>query len=208
MPKLLTQLDIDRCPHCQVDNPSIFAVYNFDTITRSGRHKRFWRVYRCVRCGGAILAGSTEDGGEVREMYPVATGVDENIPEPARDYLKQALNSIHSPAGSVMLCASSVDAMLKSHGYTDGSLYSRIDKAKEDHLITEGMAQWAHEVRLDANDPRHADKNAPLPSEEDARKCVDFTKALGQFLFVSPARVQRGLTEAAGEEQEQVEETP
>ena len=42
--------------------------------------------------------------------------------------------------------------MLKAKDYTEGSLYSRIDKAVEDRLITKEMAAWAHEVRLDAND--------------------------------------------------------
>jgi hypothetical protein len=95
-----------------------------------------------------------------------------------------------------MLAASAVDAMLKGNGYTEGTLYARIEKAAEDHLITAEMAKWAHEVRFDANDPRHADENAPLPDEAAAKKAVEFAQALGQFLFVLPARVQRGLAEA------------
>jgi hypothetical protein len=83
--------------------------------------------------------------------------------------------------------------MLKAKEYTDGSLYSRINKAAKDHLITQDMAQWAHDVRLDANEPRHADEEAPLPSQEDAQRCLDFAQALGEFLFVLPARVKRGL---------------
>lgn len=92
-----------------------------------------------------------------------------------------------------MLCASAVDAMLKEKKYIDGSLYSRIEKAAKDHLITEGMATWAHQVRLDANDQRHADENSGLPGEADAKKSIEFAKALGHFLFVLPARVEKGL---------------
>jgi hypothetical protein len=55
-----------------------------------------------------------------------------------------------------MLAASAVDAMLKHKNYTVGSLKDRIDKAAKDHLITSEMAAWAHEIRLDANDERHA----------------------------------------------------
>jgi hypothetical protein len=110
--------------------------------------------------------------------------------------LKQAINTLHAPAGSVMLSASSVDAMLKEKGYTKGSLYTRVNKAVEDHLITSEMARWAHDIRLDANDQRHADQQASLPTESDAKKCVDFAIALGEFLFVLPARVERGLAAA------------
>jgi len=95
-----------------------------------------------------------------------------------------------------MLCASSVDAMLKEKGLTSGSLYSRIESASTTHMITPEMSKWAHEVRLDANDERHADQASGLPTEADAKKCVDFTKALGDFLFVLPSRVERGLKAA------------
>lgn len=96
-----------------------------------------------------------------------------------------------------MLAASSVDSMLKAKGLIDGSLYTRIDKAASDHLITPEMATWAHEVRLDANDQRHADDAAPLPTHDQAQKCIDFALALGQFLFVLPAKIQRGIATAS-----------
>ena len=114
------------------------------------------------------------------------------LPPRAKDFLTQAIASVHAPAGAVMLTASSVDAMLKAKGYREGSLYTRIDAAANDHLITEEMSAWAHEIRLDANDQRHADEEAPLPEAADAEKAIEFAKALAQFLFVLPARVERG----------------
>lgn len=95
------------------------------------------------------------------------------------------------------MSASAVDAMLKERGYSDGSLYARIDKAIADHIITEDMAKWAHHVRLEANDQRHADAGAPLPTKEDAERSLEFAMALAEFLFVLPARVTRGLNAAA-----------
>ena len=91
-----------------------------------------------------------------------------------------------------MLCASSVDAMLKNKGLVKGNLYNRIQEASQKNLVTEEMAIWAHEIRLDANDERHADEESALPTESDAKKCIEFTQALGDFLFVLPARVKRG----------------
>ena len=93
-----------------------------------------------------------------------------------------------------MLSASAVDAMLKDKGYRDGSLCSRIDQAATAHLITPEMAMWAHEIRLDANDQRHADETSALPNEADAQKSIDFVKTLAQFLYVLPASVERGRT--------------
>jgi len=124
--------------------------------------------------------------------------VDADLPEKARAYLAQAINSLHAPAGAVMLAASAVDAMLKDKGLVDGTLYARIDKAAADGTITGDMRDWAHEVRLDANDQRHADKDAALPTSEDAERAVEFASALGTFMFVLPARVRRGRTPAPG----------
>lgn len=129
-------------------------------------------------------------------MYPGSRSIDEALPDRPKAYLQQAIESLHAPAGAVMLAASAVDAMLKAKGLLDGSLYKRIEKAAEDHLITPDMARWAHEVRLDANDQRHADHTADLPSEEDAARVIDFASALGELLFVLPQRVQRGIERA------------
>ena len=129
-------------------------------------------------------------------MFPSGIEVDETLPDRAKEYLEQAINSMNAPAGAVMLAASSVDAMLKAKGLVEGSLYKRIKSAADNHLITQEMAEWAHDVRLDANDQRHSDMGAPLPSPEDARRVIDFVQALGLFLFVLPSRVQKGIQDA------------
>lgn len=193
MPQLTNQLDIPRCPHCHVDTPNLFRKHHIETNNFQQSKKRFWGIYVCQRCGGVVTASGASHGAEVLKMFPEAASLEEAIPQRARAYLQQALDSLHAPAGAVMLAASSVDAMLKDKGYTDGSLYARIDAAANKHLITREMAQWAHEVRLDANDQRHADTSAQLPTEHDAQRVIDFTTALAQFIFVLPAQVQRGL---------------
>lgn len=87
--------------------------------------------------------------------------------------------------------------MLKQLGYEDGSLYQRIDKAVADHLLTEGMGRWAHSVRLESNNVRHADVGRPHMTKEDAEKSLAFAKALGDFLFVLTAKIDAAASEAA-----------
>jgi len=199
MPKLTAQLEINQCPHCGVNSPNLNTTHIMETESRVGKMKRIWHVYVCQRCGGVVVAASETSNGEVIEIHPMIAEIDDSIPNPAKEYLSQAAGSIHAPVGAIMLAASAVDAMLKKKNYKEGSLYNRIDEAAKDNLITEDMARWAHDVRLDANDQRHADEAAPLPTESDARKCVDFALAFAQFLFALPARVQRGLAKAASE---------
>lgn len=197
MPILSQNLKLPRCPHCAIASPNLFKAHQLETNNHDGSRKRYWLVYYCGACGGLVTAWSTGWGEEVVRYFPTAPSVKDDIPERPRAYLQQALESIHAPAGAVMLAASSVDSMLKLKGYTDGTLYVRIEKAVADHLITKEMAQWAHEVRLDANDQRHADEVASLPSEQEAQRAIDFASALAEFLFVLPSRVQRGITHAS-----------
>jgi hypothetical protein len=197
MPRLLgTSLDLERCPYCNVDKPSLKYSTQLQTNNYSGTHQRFWRLYICNRCGGVVTASAGAWDTGVIEMYPSPLIVEEAIPARAKEYLNQAINSLSSPAGCVMLAASAVDAMLKAKGLSEGSLYNRIDKAATTHLITSDMAAWAHEVRLDANDQRHADESATLPDSKDAKRCVDFVIALAQIMFVLPDRVETGIAEA------------
>jgi len=194
--KLSPQLMLLRCPHCNVDTPNLEAVYSFDTHNHKNSNKRHWTVYVCKRCGGVVTASAEKSGYSVREFYPMIEQLDPEIPESARTYLEQARQSLHAPAGAVMLAASAVDAMLKAKNYKDGDLNTRIKKATDDHVITADMSTWAHQVRLDANDQRHADEHAPLPTEVDAQRSVHFASALATFLFTLPSMVTRGIKDS------------
>jgi hypothetical protein len=94
--QLEPQLELDRCPHCRIDNPNLSQVWNTQTTNHRGKEPRFWGVYLCKRCGGLILATSDGDRGFIKSFYPAAQQIDDDIPERARAYLHQALNSIHS----------------------------------------------------------------------------------------------------------------
>jgi len=190
-------LNLDRCPHCSVANPLLKEAHSFSSVDSSKMVQRNWKVYICSKCGGAVLGACYPQlSPYIVEIFPQPEALDEGMPEKAHAFLQQAVECLHSPSGAIMLCASSVDAMLKTKDLRKGSLYSRIEKAAEQALITKEMALWAHEVRLDANDERHADDEAELPTLKDAERCVEFTKALGMFLFVLPNMVEQGREKA------------
>lgn len=198
MPTLDAKLKLDRCPHCSVSKPNLAINHQFESTDYRKKNRRVWNIYICDNCGGVVTASAPNPKEEILEYYPTSKVVDEAVPERAKTFLKQALESIHAPSGAVMLTASAVDAMLKEKGYTDGKLYSRITKAAKDHVITSGMETWAHEVRLDANDQRHVDEGAGLPTEDDAQRAIDFSLALAEFMYVLPSKVQRGINPENG----------
>lgn len=193
-------LALERCPGCGVAKPLLKLVHSH--VPRGGQAysiltARTWHMYLCSVCEGCICAlGVMRHVAEV--IIPAIDNVAESIPDKPRNLLSQAKNSLAAPAGSVMLSASAIDAMLKERGLVEGSLYKRIGEAVASHLITPDMAEWAHFVRLDANDQRHADVDATLPTIDDAKKCLDFALALAEVLFVLPARVREGMRAAEG----------
>jgi hypothetical protein len=98
-----------------------------------------------------------------------------------------------------MLTASSIDAMLKDKGYKQGTLYSRIEQSAADGLLTAQMREWAHEIRLSANEPRHADDEFNGATEKDAEQAIEFARALAEYLYVLPARVEKWQGEASAQ---------
>lgn len=188
-------LPLPRCPHCNVASPNLESVHAFNSEAGDRKRAFKWKVFVCTSCGKPVVAGCSIQEDLIQDdlVFPTPRRLHTALPARVHAFLKQAIESLHAPAGSVMLCASAVDAMLKESGLKAGSLHRRIEEAAEKNLITEGMAKWAHAVRLDANDQRHADDNAELPTPEDAQRSIDFAMALGEFLFVLPSRIESGL---------------
>jgi hypothetical protein len=202
---------IGRCPHCSVANPQLRQVWRSEQplpFHESPIAGSLWACYRCTTCGQVILIRcklSLRRGPDshwekidldVDQIFPAAPTVDESLPPTARKYLSQAFETLHAPDAAAMMAASAVDAMLKAKNYTEGSLYTRIDKAVADHVLTDGMGKWAHAVRLEANNVRHADTENPHISKEQAKQVVEFASALGDFLYVLTAKVNKGVQAA------------
>lgn len=187
-------LKLNRCPHCSIDNPNLNNLTSDqNTTTDTNDNRRIWRMYKCSRCGGVVTASANPHNRVVLEIFPSLTSVNEVLPLKVKAYLQQAIDSKFASSGSVMLCASAVDAVLKSKNYKAGSLYSRIKLAIKDGVITEDMGTWAHQVRLDANDERHSDDDAIMPTVDDANQAIQFTQTLAELLFVLPSKVSRGI---------------
>ena len=207
------QWSLDRCPHCKIARPNL--VSQWDDLEPPDSEKirgqrRFWCAYRCSTCRSIILtcwsaqnitSKETARGPKsefcdfyLNEIIPAIHEIAEEIPSPAREYLKDASNAVSSPNASIMAAASAVDAMLKHRGINEKNLYDALKKAVDTHIITQDMEKWGHHIRIEANDQRHV--KGPLATVEQAQAVVDFAEALGEFLFVLPSRVTRGIKKA------------
>jgi hypothetical protein len=212
MPTTTPNLALARCPHCFTANPTLNRHHVLTVQSAKGGlaaiggpHHIQWHIYICTSCAGLVAAGALVQGNQVQnppaipavKMVPQVTDLSADIPASAARYLNQARETLSSPSASVMTAASAVDAMLKERGYKAGKLFNRIKEAEQAGVLAKDMAQWAHDVRLDANDERHADLDASMLTQEDAARCLEFAEALADLLFVLPARVKRGLKPVA-----------
>ncbi len=202
-------LGLRSCPRCAIAEPRLELLWSSKGQMKrvDGGLAEYWGAFSCATCGGVVTASSPTSGkpgstAPVKRTLPAERTAHEDLPQTARTFLQQAYQTLAAPDAATVMAASAVDAMLKEIGYADGTLNSRIRQALQDSVITQGMADWAHAVRLEANNVRHSDAQKPHASPEEALQAVDFAEALGNFLFVLKARVERGIesAKAAGEE--------
>lgn len=188
-------LGVNNCPHCGVSHPVLKRAWASDGLLdrADGGHPSRWAAFSCTSCGHVVLARGDENdkngNAYVAEIFPDIWQVDGIVPERVRNYLTQAHRTLSSPDASTLMSAASIDAMLKDHGLEEGSLYSRIDEAITKGILTQHMADWAHRVRLDSNNPRHADSDRPNLSADDARRAFDYANALTQYLYILPSKM-------------------
>jgi hypothetical protein len=197
---------LERCPQCGVARPLLRKIDKaFRHYVEVGGYtpQEYWYfTARCSHCENHVLfygkQAATGTRGEAEpdhltivRSFPESEQAASELPPKALKFYQQALESRHAPDGALMLAASAIDAMLKDKGHSEGSLYARIGKAREAGLLTAEMEAWAHEIRLSANEPRHADDQFEGATPEDAEQILAFAKALGEYLYVLPARVKR-----------------
>jgi hypothetical protein len=195
--RVSNELKIEQCPHCGVAKPYVGVLgMNQIQYVYKPRPNRLWAFYACSSCEKPIMAGAEAWGSLSVEITPSPRTFADEIPHEPREFLRQAASCLHAPSGAILLCASAVDSMLKRKGLAEGNLNRRIKEAASQHILTQDMAEWAHHVRLEANDQRHADDTAGFPTREQAEQSLKFVETLAEILFVLPERVRHGIKEA------------
>jgi hypothetical protein len=202
---------LERCPHCGVSTPLVSIVGEPVLHYTDGSLGQWYYTGQCSKCKNITLFYGYSSTNKiianskvliqitVEKMYPGLELIPNNMPQRAARFYKQAAESMHAPDGAIMLAASAIDAMLKDKGFSAGSLYSRIEMATEQHVLTHQMKEWAHEIRLSANEPRHADENFEGASKTDAEQTLQFAKALGEYLYDLPSRIEKWKSKAGNQ---------
>ena len=215
--RVTSNLDhFERCPLCGVAQPLLQYRHSITNYVKTPDDATWfgWLTYQCSKCGGPVCVQVFGTRQYVTSVPPTfsqikATGsyipkradLDDSVPPIVGRFLNQAIGSLHAPDGAVMLANSAVDAMLKQRGLKEGSVYKRLGQAVTQGLITNEMREWADKIRIESNNPRHADESAEPVTVEQAKLVVEFAKSLADILFVLPAKAK-----AQGEEAEALAE--
>ena len=90
-------------------------------------------------------------------------------------------------------CRTVLEAVVRELGGNGHTLSARIADLHAQGVITKGLADWAHQIRIGGNDAVHEMSGTP----EEARELVEFTKLFLQFTFELPARINEVRTSRA-----------
>lgn len=178
---------LERCPHCQIAVPNFVQEHKHEI--RYTDHSVY--ALRCSSCD-LLTVVRADQWMNPLEFWPKPVTYSKDIPDRARLRLIDARATLAHPSPSIVSSAAAIDFMLKAKGLKEGKLFRRIEQAAEQHLITEDMKAWAHEIRDGSNIERHADEDYPEPTREEAERILRFAEALAEILFELPARVARG----------------
>lgn len=172
---------------------------------------RAYGTAACPRCHGPVLIWFETCQGQLRyiqdasqqvrwhhvgesprilQIHPSAPRHEDSPHYPAklRDVfveVQEDERANRTPARIITTCRSVLEVALRELGYEGGNLLQRIDKARGDGVLTEGMRVWAHRVRLQGNEAIH-ELNA---TKEEATELVAFLRLFMEVAFVLPKRI-------------------
>lgn len=116
-----------------------------------------------------------------------------SLPEDVRNAfvdLQKMLQARLQPHFILAGCRTVLEAVVRELGGNGHTLSARIADLHAQGVITKGLADWAHQIRIGGNDAVHEMSGTP----EEARELVEFTKLFLQFTFELPARINEVRT--------------
>lgn len=135
-----------------------------------------------------------QTGVDAIQWFPLASVGKEypDVKDPMASVASEAYSclSINANRAAVLMARTAIEAMAKNKKITDGNLYQKIDAMAEKNIITDQLAEEAHQIRLLGNDMAHGDLDEPV-SREDATEILGFLDSVLNYVYQQPAAVER-----------------
>jgi hypothetical protein len=173
-----------------------------------------WAVFTCAGCWAASLAqGFYPELGRPGQLYthdfvpagwypqsPLVKEYPDSVPARIAKMAAEAhgSSSVGHYQAAVLMARTTVEAVAKAQGITQGNLVGKIDELYNRHLVYEHVRDAAHEVRFVGNDAAHADLVDHPISEEEASAILELMDMVLDGVFIAPAKTaaQRAAREA------------
>jgi len=149
----------------------------------------------CPVCKNVVLVHYSKKDNRIQIIPPPRpTPTDPHIPEPVRTDLDEAKAafSVGAYNATVVMCRRALQAAAILKGATKGKkLIDQIDELYEKEVITKGLRDLAHTIRLIGNEGAHPDpENPETVTREDAEEVLELTEQFLYVLFVTEAKVK------------------
>lgn len=190
------------CPFC--GEKGKFSLENHAEKRKPNSSKRLnFDLYKCHNCAGYVhvlwSAGEFAHGMYGLYNFKVLPWPLSGKPEPSPNWpdgmtrfwvqAKDSFGSENWDAANVM-ARSALQFVVREKGAKKGSLKEQIDDLGAKGVLHPLMQDWAHEVRLLANESAHPEAPAPPPATpQDARDIVDFLDYLMFYLYDLPQQI-------------------
>lgn len=127
----------------------------------------------------------------ILDIYPKEfPDIPSDLPAEIQDMYSNDLTEIlNSPKHVVIECRSIIETACKDRlQKTSGNLKKMIDELVTQSILPEIVAEWAHTIRMIANENVHGGEKS---SPDEANELLEFTTILLELLYSYPARIKR-----------------
>lgn len=198
MPRLVNQLELDKCPHCNTDKPLLTMISDIAVTERhSGGNHRVWKKYSCRTCGGVILAASPNDNSEVTEMYPSGSQETfdyEYLPNEVADNFREALScySISRFNAFAAMCRRTIQSMSADLG-ADGKdkVLQQLKDLKDMAHVDDETFEQLKQIVIAGHDGSHP--YLPKLNLERAGILLELMKDVLYQIYVRKEKIKKAM---------------
>jgi hypothetical protein len=167
--------------------PNSRKALNFDTL-------------KCANCAGyvMILWSASEHGGDHHDyrVLPWPIRVEKypkHWPEPLGRYWVQTHRSAKDENwdAALVMARSTLQFALRQHGAEGKTLKQEVDHLASQGVLPPHMKDWAHELRVIANESAHPETEASPADPQDVRDVIAFVDFLLQYLYDLPHSIKQ-----------------
>lgn len=180
---------------------------NFETAAHLERQKQGdkykklnYDTLKCGDCGNYMFAfwSASRSGGSGGmhdyQVLPWRRGTSDypkHWPEDVGTYWLEARRSVEGKnwTAAALMARSAIQLVGRKHDAKGKNLKEEIDDLADKGLLIPIMKEWAHEVRVLANDGTHPEPGSKGTSEKDAKDVVEFLSFLMTVIYNVPKQI-------------------